>query len=535
MAGSIQDSNLFAIATVTATETLHKTIFPSQTTTPFIFALTTSIPIFVQPSPLSTPFNPEYELFRDGSLITPLFVNDFVQDKMRLILIGVFGMLFLRNLCIAVHYTIRVQIKHKMLFYFLICSQFCALPTVAALMAPFFVEFARCNITIIVAAIFVNLSVTFLIPGIMGIKVYRFLGRPRIVPAILGIVHTSSLVLFFSDLPNLVYTRKLTGSCLTQGNIPRMVVGIALILFEIVFICVCFAYAVWRAARYPEARGRTSIRLSLDPETIETGDGWDFLTNQQADASNSNDRMNGRESRQLCNKRPSRVMRLIMMLFGDRDLIEAPHYMPRKPSTPGLEPILLSGKRRRSWRDFPRMFRIPDALKNELMYTTIVAVTCAISNTLVVAGLFDERLMGGPLAWVGLSWSATSIVILHNFSRLVRRNERDRILQEPAAWNPMLVPPVMTQPNRPFVRSSERSVSFLQSVPQSQNSTLSCAPDLGEGPSAEKVRIGEDPFADFEIVDSSWNRRSTLSWKSQDKLLVGLPNGKLVAKSSKYS
>jgi hypothetical protein len=49
------------------------------------------------------------------------------------------------------------------------------------------------------------------IPGIFGIKAYRFVGQAQIVPICLGTLHVSSVVLFFSDFPNMVSTRKLTG------------------------------------------------------------------------------------------------------------------------------------------------------------------------------------------------------------------------------------------------------------------------------------------------------------------------------------
>jgi hypothetical protein len=70
------------------------------------YTLSTVFPIYDIPTPLPTPYNPDYELLRDGSLITTLFVNDFVSDKIRLVLMGVFGMLFIRNLVVAIDYTI---------------------------------------------------------------------------------------------------------------------------------------------------------------------------------------------------------------------------------------------------------------------------------------------------------------------------------------------------------------------------------------------------------------------------------------------
>lgn len=71
----------------------------------------------------------------------------------------------------------------------------------------------------VVAAVFCQLSVTFQIPGIFGIKVYRFLGRPQIVPVTLVTLHVAAMILFFSDLPNLVESRKLTGQSLDVARL----------------------------------------------------------------------------------------------------------------------------------------------------------------------------------------------------------------------------------------------------------------------------------------------------------------------------
>lgn len=120
-------------------------------------------------------------------------------------------------------------------------------------------------------------------------------------------------------------------------------------------------YAVWRAKKYPETKGRTSIRLSLDPESDDALN-WDLLARPLGDNADGA----GRDSRLLSGTKPGPFMRLIMALFGDKDLVDIPQYMPRKPSTPTIEPILMGQKRRRSWKDFPWMFRFPDALKSEV-------------------------------------------------------------------------------------------------------------------------------------------------------------------------
>jgi hypothetical protein len=158
-----------------------------------------------------------------------------------------------------------------------------------------------------------------------------------------------------------------------------MISGIILILVEIVFICACctcsysvfgkltlefptVGYAAWRAARYPGTKGRTSLDLDAFSE-VQT---WGFANPHETTG-------NRRESRQVCDcdKKIHPFFRFLMVLFGDKDLINVPHYKQRRPSTPTLEPNPSSSRKRRSWRDFPRMLRILDALKNEVRISVL--------------------------------------------------------------------------------------------------------------------------------------------------------------------
>jgi hypothetical protein len=131
------------------------TIVPTPTATPditsipgagYAFLLSTSVTIEDIPTQAPTPYQVQYAHFKDGSLVTPLFINDFVADKTRLVVLGLLAMLFGRNVAVAASYIRRVQLKHKMLFYFLLISQLCGVLAVTAELVPFFYASASCTV-----------------------------------------------------------------------------------------------------------------------------------------------------------------------------------------------------------------------------------------------------------------------------------------------------------------------------------------------------------------------------------------------------
>jgi hypothetical protein len=173
-------------------------------------------------------------------------------------------------------------------------------------------------------------------------------------------------------------------------------VGTALFVSELIFICGCckffrlklwhfndpsVAYALWKAGRYPGMQpGRSLIRNSLGPEVDNFGKSSDYLTSQKLDSSG----WNSGEKRQILIKRPCTAMRCIMMLFGDKDLIDDPRYVSCKPSTSSLEHIIHSTRQQRSWKNFLKMIRIPDAFGNEVRAIKVEGA-CLIE---IVAGTY---------------------------------------------------------------------------------------------------------------------------------------------------
>ena len=74
----------------------------------------------------STPigsFQPTYQSLEDGSLVTPVLIEDARQTNAWLAVIGALLMFFVFNSLLSINFIQRVKIKKKTLFYILLASQ----------------------------------------------------------------------------------------------------------------------------------------------------------------------------------------------------------------------------------------------------------------------------------------------------------------------------------------------------------------------------------------------------------------------------
>lgn len=185
---------------------------------------------------------------------------------------------------------------------------------------------------------------------------------------------------------------------------------------------------------------------------------------------------------------------------------------------------------------------------NQLGYTTAIALTCALAAGLIVAGAFDYRLFGGPSMWAGLSCtffiniipyhlkkcslllffrgcnitarkflSAMHLAIfrppsqiMRNFSRLVRRNEREATLQEPAAWNPLL-----QSDNNMSLPAVRRNHALSQYSISTTSSSTPLTRSKTTRFTQQSLPAEDNPFADFEVV---LPRQQVESWQPQPEV-----------------
>jgi len=78
----------------------------------------------------------------------------------------------------------------------------------------------------------------------------------------------------------------------------------------------------------------------------------------------------------------------------------------------------------------PNIRLFQKVIKDELMYTTFITATCVVVAVLAVIGVnFKNGLT--VTGWIALNWSIISLLAIHSFGRVVRRHERDALLQHP--------------------------------------------------------------------------------------------------------
>jgi len=128
-------------------------------------------------------------------------------------------------------------------------------------------------------------------------------------------------------------------------------------------------------------------------------------------------------------------------------------------------------------RLIPRMELFHKVMKDELCYTTTITVTTVILALLLVLGVNFENGLD-MIGWVATNWAIISILVIHSFGRVVRRHEKEALLQHPSTW----------WPERHRSPYSRRAFSRSQL----------------------RVRVPEDPFSDARGI-----RESTTSWNSE--------------------
>jgi hypothetical protein len=78
----------------------------------------------------------------------------------------------------------------------------------------------------------------------------------------------------------------------------------------------------------------------------------------------------------------------------------------------------------------PSIHLFQKVIKDELLYTTFITATCVVVAVLAVIGVnFKNGLT--VTGWIALNWSIISLLAIHSFGRVVRRHERDALLQHP--------------------------------------------------------------------------------------------------------
>ncbi|KAJ7107633.1 hypothetical protein C8R43DRAFT_1044731 [Mycena crocata] len=441
-------------------------------------------------------FQPAYLPLPDGSLATIPFMNDLARSYLSLLVTAMLATLFLRNIVVCIDYIRRANMKRRTLFYLLLCSQLLSMG-LAPLLASYFNQRLNCTAVMSVASAATGVSLALLMSGVLGLKAYRCLDSSRIVLFVLAAFFCASSAFLVLQLASIRGLRRLSGSCSTVSHDPQFIRTYVLIqLAHSFFICCCFFYAVWKSRASPAARGRISVRVTLDDFPDVKFDKparrawWDNLwgLGHTSPALPALDVPNRDVSQDLSHTssskeqaRPTRLRRPVLNLSsrqsGSESILEQPLnpvVETREPGAPYHTPNSFS-------RLIPRMELFHQVMKDELCYTTTITVTTVILALTLVFGVNFENGLD-MTGWVAANWAIISILVIHSFGRVIRRHEKDALFQHPSAW----------WPERDI---NHRSPYSRRAFPGSQL----------------RVRVlEEDPFSDARGV-----RESVTSWNSE--------------------
>ncbi|CAE6412198.1 unnamed protein product [Rhizoctonia solani] len=83
----------------------------------------------------------------------------------------------------------------------------------------------------------------------------------------------------------------------------------------------------------------------------------------------------------------------------------------------------------------PKMILLRTVMKDELLYTSAVALTCIISTIGLVLGAAKHNLLFGGSLWLEINWAIVSLLVMRSYAQVIARQEREAVLQDPSAWN----------------------------------------------------------------------------------------------------
>ncbi|GLB36291.1 hypothetical protein LshimejAT787_0305790 [Lyophyllum shimeji] len=380
-------------------------------------------------------FQPAFFALPDGSLIAPPFAKDLNDATISLLVNGMLTMLFVRNILVSGDYLRRGKVKTKTLFYILFLSQILAPISLVPVIMSSFTQSVNCTVVIILSCVTSSVSLALLITGILGVKAYKCLNNSRVVTFMLALFQCASLAVVALDASATRGEHRLTGGCVRVSDLRETRIFVWIQLVESLFICCCFLVACWKSRGSSSARGRISIQLSMEDMPIEVHNDaaartptlrgwWDYVPEPQVSPA---------VPRPFLAKadQPRHTVRWkLNTLFGGR---HPSLVLPQKPLT---QPSLRIGINRNhsqapSRRKFvPNIHLFQKVVRDELLYTTFITANCVVVAVLAAIGVnFKNGLT--VTGWIFLNWSIISLLSIHSFGRVVRRHERDALLQHP--------------------------------------------------------------------------------------------------------
>ncbi|KAJ4486310.1 hypothetical protein J3R30DRAFT_3820920 [Lentinula aciculospora] len=411
--------------------------FPTEV----VVALTTTILIPDYPLYYDAPifqFSPNYQALPDGSLIAAPYRSELQQDNGALLLVSILLTIFLRNVLVSGNYLRRIKVQEKIIFRMLFVSQVVAFVGLVPKITSFLAPHVNCTGVEVVVNIASTLSIILITTGILGYKAYKCLANSVFVLVTLAILTIGALSMGLADYITLRGASRLSGNCTRIDDMRWMRVFIVLQLAQSIFLCGCFFFAVWRSHRSPVARDCISVRLSLDFEgyvpsvKIPPPDRWDFVSGHKPEEVIVS-------HPQLPSVVPTEVPTRQSSVREESSALATPRLGRRvtqaesdsslRPLSSGPASSLAPSTFSRISHYMPRLFR--KVMKDELCYTAMITVCCAIVAIIAVVGVTSQGLLWF-MSWACLYWAVTSILTTLSLGRAVSRHERESMLQAAA-------------------------------------------------------------------------------------------------------
>nr|GAT47866.1 predicted protein [Mycena chlorophos] len=448
-----------------------------------------------------------YTAIPDGTLLAAPYLADLRLAFTSLMVTAIIATLFARNIIVCIDYLRRANVKRRTLFYLLLLSQLLSFGLVPVVVS-FFYSSLDCTTVLSAAGAATGLSLALLMSGVLGLKAYRCLENSRIVLSILILFFGASSSLLVFHLENARGHRRLSAGCSGFDLNPVFLRAYVFVqLAHSFFLSCCFFLAVWRSRGSPAARGRLSCRVSFMDDEPDIKFGRRTWWNQLLGRGKSSlipvpppplppaevSSCNASSKEHTGSTRPS--------TFSRRDVTNPIPEQPlvRRPASPVPSRAVSS-----ILRFIPRVGLFHEVMKDELLYTTTITFTTFILALCVVLASKLENCLdiGG---WLELNASVISVLVIHSFGRVVRRHERDVLLQSSAIYWPENRSPFSRRVGSPQLRFAmpEDRFSDVGAVPISRDSLASWSSDDFEPKSpipaisrAQSVSLVPSPFAD---------------------------------------
>ncbi|THH20841.1 hypothetical protein EW146_g609 [Bondarzewia mesenterica] len=487
-------------------------------------------------------FRPTYFQLADGSLLATPFKDDLRLTYASSVILGIYLLLFLRNIIVSFGFIRRMKVKNKDLLHMLLASQLLAPAAWTPMIAALFDDRLNCTTIVRITALFASISSSILIIGIFGIKAYRCLNNARFVLVVLALLQIANSACTIIDLVRLDGVRKLSGNCDRYDDSVFLPIITILIFVESFFICCCFIYAVWKSSRFMAAQGRLSYRLSMDTErerhiskekddsptcvlaeptapTVPEARGWwDYVPRMTTASLAAADPQPCQPTGSYLSILPSRISSLWKKHLGGE-------YSSRKPSIHSAQPISqppnlrlitqnVNPSNSRTGRGHkqvttspishtrltgikPRVLLFREVMRDELCYTAFVTATSVVSAVLGVIGV-SHQMFWSANGWLGVHWAVISLLAVHSFGRVVKRHEQEALYQDPNFWDPRL----RAEQN---VANTSGSAG-VRGRAQSPSSSVSsrCRPsDARSPPDLCEVEMAENHYRSYQSFNSS--------------------------------